>query len=107
MAVLEIEASTARDALAATGERIARLKANGRVTERSPLSDVVELEALCSGILAKEALWRSLSLCNRVLPEALDLESLIARAQHQRQIVERCRVQGATVAFGSPVDAPA
>jgi hypothetical protein len=104
---LEIDTSRTKDALASVGERLARLKANGRVIDRSPLSDVLELEALRSGIVAKESLWRSLALADRKLPARIDLERLIERAQHQRDIVERCRVEAAQVAFGSPVDAPA
>ena len=43
-----------------TGELIGRLKANGRFRQRSPLSNVVELELLALGIMGKRKLWEAL-----------------------------------------------
>lgn len=101
MAQLGVDASRAKDTLASLGERMGRLKSNGRLRQRSPLSDVIELEALVAGIAAKEALWWSLSL-SAALAEAddgPDLERLIERARHQTGVVERCRREAARVAF--------
>lgn len=41
-------------------ERVGRLKLNGHVLEYSPLSRVLEIEALMSAVQAKRQLWRSL-----------------------------------------------
>ncbi|MGW1373122.1 hypothetical protein ACWD6P_02430 [Streptomyces sp. NPDC002446] len=43
-----------------TGEKLRRLKPNGRVLRRSGLSTVVELEALRLGVEGKTLLWRTL-----------------------------------------------
>ena len=42
------------------GERAARLKLNGRIRSRSPLSDLEELEMLRLGVEGKAAGWRTL-----------------------------------------------
>jgi hypothetical protein len=49
------------------GAELGRLKWNGRLAQRSPLSDIVELEALIAGVTGKERLWATLA---RVLSEA-------------------------------------
>ncbi|MFF7590423.1 hypothetical protein ACFZCK_23330 [Kitasatospora purpeofusca] len=46
--------------LGLAGERLGRLKPNGTVVHRSPLSDLVELETLRTGVEGKAALWRAL-----------------------------------------------
>ncbi|MFF4818904.1 hypothetical protein ACFY2K_30490 [Kitasatospora sp. NPDC001309] len=46
--------------LGLAGERLGRLKPNGTVLQRSPLSDLIELEALRTGVEGKAALWRAL-----------------------------------------------
>ena len=43
------------------GERIGRLKPNGRVIRRSPLSDLLEVEALQDAVHAKRAGWLALA----------------------------------------------
>ena len=60
MRSLGVERDGMKDALARIGERLGRLKPNGRLRERSPLSDVLELETLLVGITGKRALWLSL-----------------------------------------------
>ncbi|MEU8511027.1 hypothetical protein AB0C76_05480 [Kitasatospora sp. NPDC048722] len=46
--------------LGLAGERLSRLKPNGTVVHRSPLSDLIELEMLRTGVEGKAALWRAL-----------------------------------------------
>ena len=48
-------------AAAKVGERLGRLKPNERLTGYSPLSRVLELEALRAGVQGKLALWDSLA----------------------------------------------
>jgi hypothetical protein len=50
-----------KQALARVGELAGRLKLNGRVLPRSPLSPLLELELLQSGVSAKSGLWRVLA----------------------------------------------
>ena len=70
------------------GEKLGRLKLNGEIVSRSPLSTVVELEGLYLGISGKLSLWRNLE---RAMGEHLarfDLPALIERAERQRDAVE-------------------
>jgi hypothetical protein len=43
------------------GERVGRLKPNGQLLRRSPLSDLIEVEALVVAVRAKSAGWQALS----------------------------------------------
>jgi hypothetical protein len=103
VAELGFRESRAKAALAWAGERAARLKLNGQLTGYSPLSRVLELEALSVGIAGKLALWQSLQALTHIrsrLPD-LDLEELAARAQRQRDEVEKLRRQAVSDAFDS------
>ena len=79
------------------GEKAGRLKFNGRLTSRSPLSSLEELEMLQLGVAGKAAGWRTLKALaaqdSRLDPGQLD--ELIARAQRQTQILEELRVRAA------------
>jgi hypothetical protein len=82
-------------------EKIGRLKLNGRLLSRSPLSSLVELEALQIGVAGKVAGWRAL----RVLAtgtgrlDADQLDHLIKRATEQAATVEELRLKAAAAAF--------
>lgn len=84
------------------GEKAGRLKLNGHLLTRSPLSTLEELELLCLGVTGKAAGWRTL----RSLAEAdprLDrgrLDGLIARAESQLALLEELRARAARAAFG-------
>ncbi len=82
-------------------EKVGRLKLNGRLFRRSPISDVLELEALRLGVEGKAALWRTLrALANH--ETRLDLQQLnelAARARQQIETLERLRMQAAVEAF--------
>jgi hypothetical protein len=78
-------------------EKVGRLKLNGRIRGYSPLSRLIELEGLAAGIEAKRAMWLTL-LQIRPHDERLndvDLESLVARAEDQRQRLEPHRLAAA------------
>jgi hypothetical protein len=103
VADLGFRESRVKEGLAWASEKLGRLKLNGTLRAYSPLSRVLELEALAVGIAGKLALWRSLQSAPHVgarLPE-LDLEQLAQRAQRQRDEVEEQRLQAARQAFGS------
>jgi len=100
---LAFRESRLKQAFAWAGERAGRLKPNGQVKGYSPLSRVLELEALSVGIAGKLALWQSLQLLTHVrerLPD-LDLEELAERARSQRDEVEKQRREAVSKAFGS------
>jgi predicted DNA-binding ribbon-helix-helix protein len=82
-------------------EKAGRLKLNGQLTGYSPLSRVVELEGLLTGITGKRAVWVSL-LELAPQEERLDaalLERLRERAEAQRATVEELRERAAREAF--------
>ena len=75
------------DRVAATalrlGERVGRLKPNGRLVRRSPVSDLVELEGVLSGLQLKAAGWRALLVAGVADRDELDVADLLARAERQ------------------------
>lgn len=77
--------------LGLAGERIARLKLNGALTRRSPLSDLIELEGMRTGVEGKTALWQALRTIAdndpRLDPDELD--RLIERAEEQTHTLNR------------------
>ena len=82
-------------------EKAGRLKLNGQVTGYSPLSRVVELEGLLSGITGKISLWVALL---QIAPEeprldAARLERLRERGESQKATVEELRERAAREAF--------
>ncbi|MEU6591862.1 hypothetical protein ABZ923_22005 [Streptomyces sp. NPDC046881] len=82
-------------------EKAGRLKGNGRVVRRSPLSTVLELEALRLGVEGKAAGWttlRRLSAADTRLDPIL-LDTLLDRAEHQQNTVEEWRVHEAETAL--------
>jgi hypothetical protein len=79
-------------------ELVGRLKLNGRIFERSPLSSVVELETLVVGVRGKEALWTSLQRAGVSL-EDVDLDALVESARTQGVELERLRLSAAARAF--------
>jgi hypothetical protein len=89
-------------ALAAYGaEKVGRLKLNGRLLGYSPLSRVVEIEALVLGVTGKKAMWRALRKLENEDPRlaASDFETLLARADSQARTLERLRVRASREAL--------
>ena len=84
-------------------ERVGRLKLNGKLFARSPLSSVVELETLVVGVRGKEALWTALERADVSL-EDIDLEALAESARAQGVELEALRLSAAAEAFarGAP-----
>ena len=66
------------------GERLGRLKPNGRILTRAPLSDLIEVEALLDAVNAKRAGWIALTAAaplDRV--DSAQIETLKVRADDQ------------------------
>ena len=105
MAALGIPVRAYKVHAAWIGEKAARLKLNGHLLTRSPLSSLEELEMLRLGVEGKAAGWRTL----RVLAETdkrLEsgrLDELIARARRQSDLLEdlRVRAAGQVAGFGA------
>ncbi len=72
-------------------ERAGRLKLNGHLLTYSPLSRVLELEALMSGIRGKQSLWVALHTAAPSHPEWSDFDfvALEERASEQLETLKR------------------
>jgi hypothetical protein len=75
-------------------EKVGRLKLNGHLTGRSPLSDFLELEGLRLGVEGKLALWRILVrlAVDESRLDAPRLDDLVVRAQRQISTLEELRM---------------
>ncbi|QXJ21859.1 hypothetical protein AGRA3207_002762 [Actinomadura graeca] len=82
-------------------EKAGRLKFNGRLRSRSPLSDLLELEAMRVAVEGKAACWRTLLTLADDEPDldAAELRVLEGRAQAQILLLEELRVEAAGKAF--------
>jgi hypothetical protein len=93
MGTLGVRQDRAKVAVAWAGEKVGRLKLNGRLIGYSPLSRVVELEGLLLGVSGKAALWRMLRRLDHPQLESFDFDALTARAERQRDELERWRLE--------------
>jgi hypothetical protein len=79
-------------AVAWLAEKAGRLKPNAQVLGYSPLSPLVELEALLLGIEGKRLMWRALrAVAEEHGLDAARLDELAKRARRQRDRLERHR----------------
>jgi hypothetical protein len=100
MARLGVRPSAIKVAGARAGEVAGRLKLNGRLWQRSPLSNVVELETLALGIIGKRKLWEALAgIPGLDVTGGVDFVELDARARQQHDRVETIRREAAAAAF--------
>jgi len=76
---------------AVAGELVGRLKLNGRLVRRSPLSSVVELEGLTIAIRGKRCGWTALDALNDPRFADVDFDELIRRADDQYERVDAAR----------------
>jgi transposase-like protein len=81
---LGVRPNPVKVAAAQLGERAARLKLNGQLRGYSPLSRLVELEALITGIDARRSLLTSLHVAARPDLQNYDFAALANRAVEQR-----------------------
>jgi hypothetical protein len=92
---------TPKNALAVVAERVGRLKLNGHLVSRSPLSRFEELDFLVMGIDGKVVLWQNLrdgAGLGQRLPD-VDFDGLIERARRQRAELEPFHAQAAQAAL--------
>ncbi|MBO0773548.1 MAG: hypothetical protein J2P35_18995 [Actinobacteria bacterium] len=103
MATLGVQVRRYKVYAAWAGEKAGRLKPNGHLVSRSPLSSLEEVEILRLGVEGKRAGWRTL----RMLAEhdsrldASRLDELISRAAHQADLLEKLRVGAAEQIFAN------
>jgi len=89
-------------ALAWLAEKAGRLKLNGRLFRRSPLSSLLELESMTLGVHGKAAGWRAMYRMARH-DDRIDtsrLDTLLARADWQVEALEEQRIRAAEKLVG-------
>lgn len=112
MAALGLPVTQYKQVASWLGEKASRLKLNGHVLSRSPLSDLVEFEFISTAVLAKRAGFetlRELAAVDDRLDGAL-LDRLIAQADEQHEWLADARREVAARVFGGfpgPADAAA
>ena len=105
MRQLNVPPSAMKVRLVRMAERLGRLKLNGALLKRSPLTRIVELEVLVIGIRGKEALWTALLTAGLNL-HRIDLDALIESARTQAREVDEQRLNAVADTFGrSPTGA--
>ena len=97
MRQLSVAPSAIKTRVVRVAEHAGRLKLNGTLFKRSPLSSVVELETLVVGVRGKEALWTALQKADIRLED--DLEALAESARGQAAELEALRLRAAARAF--------
>jgi hypothetical protein len=80
------------------GERLARLKPNGRILSRAPLSDLIEIEGLLDAVRAKWAGWHALlaaepDLLQQQRIDPTEIDKLRLRAESQIEILVRLHAE--------------
>lgn len=97
MSVLDVRVRRYKVIAGWVAEKAGRLKLNGRIVTRSPLSDLMELEALFLGVQGKAACFRTLRTLTDEHPglDAPRLDQLIDRAERQAVVLEQLRTQTA------------
>lgn len=107
MRALDVDIQWYKPIVGKVGEKLGRLKLNGRILRRAPLSDVVELEAMTLGLMGKRAVWRALRTLEDPRLDADALDHLAERAEAQLDVVEQLRLAvfpGATRAGKPAID---
>jgi hypothetical protein len=103
MTTLGIPVRRYKEAAGWAMEKVGRLKLNGRILSRSPLSDVLEVEALRLAVEAKAAGWLLLRRFAEQVGslDPAQLDRLINRATRQAKVLEDLRVNTAVHAFAA------
>lgn len=101
MEALDVGGNPIKQTGAWVGEKLGRLKLNGRLRGYSPLSRLLELEGLVIGVSGKVELWRSLRAVADSEPalKQIDLRGLERRAESQRKRLERLHERAAREAL--------
>jgi hypothetical protein len=84
-------------------EKLGRLKLNGHLVRRSPLSLLLELEGLQAAVNGKRALWQTLTELARSEPrlKRFDLAGLVARADDQFERIRQLHDRAARLVFAA------
>jgi len=102
MATLGVPVRRYKTYAAWVAEKVGRVKPNGHLFDRSPLSSLLEIETLRLGVEGKASLWRTLAEVAEHEPR-LDrdrLTALMHRAEEQAKLLESMRVDTSAEVFG-------
>lgn len=88
-------------AVTVAGATLGRLKPNGRLFHYSPLSRVIELEAMTSGVISQRGLWESLVLLAEHEPrlDKAEMTRHLVDADRQLETLRALRNRAAEEAF--------
>ncbi len=102
MAALYVKPSLLKMVIGWFGEKAGRMKLNDRVFGRSPLSSLLELELLITGVSGKLQLWRALAEVASADShlERFDFTALGRRAEEQRRRLEELHERAARKTVG-------
>lgn len=102
MDTLGVRVSRYKVVLGAVAARVGGLKLNGRFLRRSPLSTLLELEALHLGVLGKESGWRTVrTAVGGPMVGSVDLDDLLARADRQEKVLDQWHRETAVEVLGA------
>lgn len=101
MQALGVRPRKVKGVLAVLAERAGRLKLNGALLRRSPLSSVIELEGMRLGVEGKTDGWQALRQVadGYARLDATRLDDLLQRAGEQSKTLQDLRLQAAADAF--------
>ena len=96
-----------KQAAARVGEKLSRVKLNGHLLTRSPLSDLVEFEFLASAVRAKRSGFETLRSVAEVESrlDRAELDRLIEQANGQYEWLSHTRRRVAAQVFGGSAEA--
>jgi len=101
MKTLGVEPNRLKAGVASVAEKVGALKLNGRVFERSPLSTIVELEAMQMAVRGKRSLWETLQAA-MTSPTPDELDELIGRADAQLDMLSALHAERVANTFTPP-----
>jgi hypothetical protein len=107
MAALSIPTRQYKQLASWVAEKASRVKPNGRMLSRSPLTDLVEFEFIATAVLAKRAGFetlRAVAETDRRVDAAL-MDRLIDQANRQHEWLSEARREVAAGLFGGAADA--
>lgn len=88
------------EAISWTGERIGRLKSNGAVFGRSPMTTLLETELMRSAVIGKLGMWQTLEANAELLElEPAQFTDLTNSAQHQLSVLDAVHKYARTRVF--------
>lgn len=104
MRAMGITPSRPKQLLGRAVELLSRIKTNGRLVRRSPLSTLVELETLTGGLAVQLSLWLALTRVAGQLPPDLCLEParLVQRVEAQLQLIRQLQERATDAALAAP-----